>query len=169
MTRSGECNVYQCHACISQVRPRSRAKERRSQFESSGFLLRGQDLAHLGQHQSVRSWPMTTGSEPAEDVSLHVEWKDESSDIGAIIHRGDSSGGPRTVVLWKRSELAPTFISPLDRLKNLVNIRSSFLTAVVDGFPDSPLPVHLTRESLNWNIIASNSYRSPGLVCWEGC
>ena len=56
------------------------------------------------------------GQEPAEDVSLHVEWKDESSEIGAIIHRGDSSGGPRTVVYWKRSELAPTFISPLDRL-----------------------------------------------------
>ena len=56
------------------------------------------------------------GQEPAEDISLHVEWKDESSEIGAIIHRGDSSGGPRTVVFWKRSELAPTFISPLDRL-----------------------------------------------------
>ena len=56
------------------------------------------------------------GQEPAEDDSLHVEWKDESSEISAIIHRGDSSGGPCTVVFWKRSELAPTFISPFDRL-----------------------------------------------------
>ena len=60
--------------------------------------------------------PRQLGQEPAEDVSIHVEWKDESSEIGAIIHRGDSSGGPRTVVFWKQSELAHTFISPLDRL-----------------------------------------------------
>ena len=56
------------------------------------------------------------GQEPAEDVRFRMQWKDESSEISAIIHRGDSSGRQRTVVFWKRSELAPTFMSPLDRL-----------------------------------------------------
>lgn len=50
-----------------------------------------------------------------QDVSLHVEWKEESMEIAAVIHRGDSdvTRGPCTVVFWRRSELAPTFISPL--------------------------------------------------------
>ncbi len=58
------------------------------------------------------------GQEPAEDVSLHVEWKEQSREIAAIIHRGDSevTGGNRTVVFWRRTELAPTFISPLHPL-----------------------------------------------------
>ena len=58
------------------------------------------------------------GQEPAEDVSLHVEWKEESREIAAVIHRVDSdvTRGPRTVVFWRRSELAPTFISPFHPL-----------------------------------------------------
>ncbi len=58
------------------------------------------------------------GQEPVEHVSLHVEWKEESREIAAIIHHADSdaTGGLRTVVFWKRSELAPTFINPLHPL-----------------------------------------------------
>ncbi len=54
------------------------------------------------------------GQEPVGHVSLHVEWE-ESREIAAIIHHpdSDSTGGPRTVVFLKRSELAPTFINPL--------------------------------------------------------
>ncbi len=53
------------------------------------------------------------GQEPAEHVSLEVEWKEESREISAINHRANSdvTGGPRTVVFWKRRELAPTFVS----------------------------------------------------------
>ncbi len=58
------------------------------------------------------------GQEPAQHVSLHVEWKKESREIAAIIHHADSdaTGGPRTVVFWKWSELAPTFMNPLHPL-----------------------------------------------------
>ncbi len=58
------------------------------------------------------------GQEPAEHVSLHVEWKEELGEIAAIIHRPDSdaTGGPRTVVFWKRSELAPISINSLHPL-----------------------------------------------------
>ena len=103
-------------AHMSQVRPRSRAEEWRSQFEGSGLSPRGQDPTHLGQINPFARGLRQLGQEPAEDVSLHVEWNDESSEIRAIIHCGDSSVGQRTVVFWKRSELAPTFMSPLDRL-----------------------------------------------------
>ena len=45
-------------------------------------------------------------------------------------------GGPRTVVFWKRSELAPTFISPLDRLYESSSISTLLpLVVVADGFP----------------------------------
>ncbi len=76
------------------------------------------------------------GQEPAEHVSLQVEWKEESREIAAINHRPDSdaTGGPRTVVLWKRSELAPTFINPLHPMYEPLQYPSSFPTAPTGGF-----------------------------------
>jgi len=55
------------------------------------------------------------GEEPVKEIFLQVEWKEESREIAAIIHRVDSevTGGPHTVVFWRRTELTPTFISPL--------------------------------------------------------
>ena len=47
-----------------------------------------------------------------------MEWKEESRQIAAIIHCMDSeeTGGPRTVVFWRRTQPAPTFINPLHPL-----------------------------------------------------
>ena len=57
------------------------------------------------------------GQEPAEDINLHVIWKEESKEIAAIIHRIDSNiTGPRTVVFWKRGKLTANFINPLNPL-----------------------------------------------------
>ena len=71
----------------------------------------------------------------------------------------------------RRASWLPPLSVPLTDSTNLFNILSFSLMAVnvADGFPDSPLPVHLIRGSLSWNIIASVSYQSPGSVCWEGC
>ena len=52
-----------------------------------------------------------------------------------IIHCGDSSGGPRTVMFWKRSELAPTFISPLDRLYEPLQYPLFFPHGCCGSFP----------------------------------
>ena len=52
------------------------------------------------------------------------------------------------------SWLPPSSVPSTDST-NLFNIHSFSLVVVADGFPDSPLPIHLTRESLNWNIIRS--------------
>ena len=62
---------------------------------------------------------ITLGQHPAtEKKNLHVLWKDESSEIGAVFHHPDV--GPaavgRTVVFWKRSELQPTFVSSFNPL-----------------------------------------------------
>ena len=55
------------------------------------------------------------GQEPVKEIFLQVEWKEELREIAAIIHCVDSevTGGPHTVVFWRRTELTPTFISPL--------------------------------------------------------
>ena len=58
------------------------------------------------------------GQHPAAEESLHVQWKDESSEIGAIFHHpevGPAAAG-RTVVFWKRSELRLIFMSSLNPL-----------------------------------------------------
>ncbi len=75
------------------------------------------------------------GQEPAEHVSLHMEWKEELREIAAIIHPADSdvTGSPRTVVFWKRSELAPTFINLSTHCMNHCSTRSSFPTAPTSG------------------------------------
>ena len=58
------------------------------------------------------------GQHPAVEENLHIQWKEESSEIGAVFHHPDV--GPaavgRTVVFWKRSELRPTFVSSLNPL-----------------------------------------------------
>jgi len=58
------------------------------------------------------------GQEPVKEIFLQVEWKEESKEIAAIIHHVDSevTGDPHTVVFWRRTELTPTFISPLHPL-----------------------------------------------------
>ena len=61
---------------------------------------------------------ITLGQRPAAEESLHVVWKEESSEIGAVFHHphvGPAAAG-RTVVFWKRSELQPTFVSSLNPL-----------------------------------------------------
>jgi len=56
--------------------------------------------------------------EPAEEIFLRVESKEEQREIAIIIHRVDSevTGSPCTVVFWRRTELEPTFISSLHPL-----------------------------------------------------
>jgi len=52
--------------------------------------------------------------EPAEEIFLHVEWKEEPREIAIIIHHVDSevTGSPCTVVFWRRTELEQTFPPP---------------------------------------------------------
>ena len=53
------------------------------------------------------------GQIPTANASLHICWRDESSEIAAIIHRGvGPEAGSRTVVFWKTSDQQPTFIQP---------------------------------------------------------
>ena len=98
------------------------------------------------------------GQEPAEDVNLHVEWKDESSEISAIIHRGDSSGGQRTLVFWKRSELAPTFMSPLDRLYEPLQYPLFFPHGCCGWFPG------LTSTRPPYQRVTQMEYYRPRLL-----
>ncbi len=91
--------------------------------------------------------------EPAEHVSLHLEWKEE---IAAIIHRSDSvaTGSLRTVVFWKRSELAPTFINPLHPLyeplqyPHVPDPTTPLCTPHADGSTTCS-QLHLPRNSLH--------------------
>ncbi len=89
------------------------------------------------------------GQESAEHVSLHVEWKEESREIAAIIHRADcdAMGGPRTVVFWKMSELAPTFISPLHPLYEPLQYPLFFPHGTYGWFPGMT-SVHLPYEKI---------------------
>ena len=76
------------------------------------------------------------GQEPAKDVSLHVEWKEESREIAAIIRvDSDATRGPRTVVFWRRSQLAPTFISPLNALSETLQYPLFFPHGTNGWFP----------------------------------
>ncbi len=71
-------------------------------------------VARTAQMAASRGF-RATGNPP---LNTPLEWKEESREIAAIIHCADSdvTGGPRTVVFWKRSELAPTFINALHPL-----------------------------------------------------
>ena len=50
---------------------------------------------------------ITLGQLPATNIALHLEWKEKSSEVAAIIHQSEvgPAAGQRTVVFWERSEL----------------------------------------------------------------
>ena len=54
---------------------------------------------------------------PTAKASLYICWRDESSEITAIIHRGvGPEAGSWTVAFWKTSDQQPTFIQPTNIL-----------------------------------------------------
>ena len=58
------------------------------------------------------------GLEASMNVTLYVQWRDESSEVAAIIHNADASANatPRTIIFWKTSKQQPTFIDTLHPL-----------------------------------------------------
>ncbi len=90
---------------MSTIRMRGQEYVDNIQETLSRINIYARNLIALGQH-------------PAEEENLHVQWKDESSEIGAVFHHPDvgPAAAGRTVIFWKRSELRPTFVSPLNPL-----------------------------------------------------
>ena len=89
---------------------------------------------------------ITLGQLPATNIALHLEWKEESSEVAAIIHQSEvgPAAGQRTVVFWKRSELQPTFIHALHPLYEPLQYPLFF----PHGTPGYHINPHLAKSTL---------------------
>ena len=83
------------------------------------------------------------GQLPSEQLTLHLQWNEESSEIAAIIHHPEvgPAAHERTVVFWKRSMLQPTFIHPLHPLYEPLQYPLFF--------PHGTAGYHINLHSLN--------------------
>ena len=104
---------------------------------------------------------ITLGQHPAEEENLHVQWKEESSEIGAVFHHPDvgATAAGRTIVFWKRSELRPTFVSSLNPLYEPLQYPLFFLAYQLD------VPQSTSQESQPNRVLPTQD--SDGCKVWD--
>ena len=103
-------------------------------------LTIGENLSRINKY--ARNL-ITLSQHPAAEENLHMEWKGESLEIGAIFHHPDvgPAAAERTVVFWKLSDRRPTFISPIHPLYKLLQYPLFF--------PHGNTGYHIHLASLN--------------------